>query len=136
MAARLGNVLYWFGLIVAVIAISGAVIGNGVHVYTLLTTHEVVINVAGNNHTLLVPDSIKSKKERDAYVLERIRSEDPGYQWLMIHNNGPGWNEAKNVSSDLEKATVFGGILSILGLVVFVAGWAARYVLRGQTTDD
>ncbi|MCZ6838278.1 MAG: hypothetical protein O7G13_03275, partial [Alphaproteobacteria bacterium] len=40
MAARLGNVLYWLGTIIAVLAIGGAITWNGVTYYELQDAEE------------------------------------------------------------------------------------------------
>jgi len=107
MLTRLGNVLYWLGIMVAVVAILGAVSLNGVACYKL---QEVERSLIPEGFVLegATEDQQRAARRADERLLQ-----------TAINNQ--------------DNALIFGGVAVLIGLAAYGFGWTARYVLRGPS---
>lgn len=118
MAARLGNVFYWFGLIVAVITV---IVSVGWNVTTIFDRTQMTTSVAeftsGHQCKSLVYND-DAPDPYDSFAPANCSSPE-----------GFGWGDW--LGSDLVLSLLVSGVLLVLGLFVFGLGWALRYVLSG-----
>lgn len=154
MAARFGNVLYWLGTIVAVIAISGAVIWNGwtfyewrkarqeqdnfIAAYEELEAQKTCIPSPPPGFKIVTPlkdgerlcdpgESPIPKGDKQIIELKHARALIRTFRARLKH----GSDVLDPAKSKQELSLFLGGILAAVGLVAYGLGWAARYVLRG-----
>ena len=144
MAARLGNVLYWFGLMVAVIAISGAVIWNGWTFYERREAQKdrdltIKIEKRGSFDLWLEAESRGILPPEQQAILDEARQRKligpwNRYQTEAISN---AWERRlRSVEQEQNGSLIMGGFLAVGGVVAFGFGWAARYILRKPVTHD
>ena len=107
MLARLGNVLYWYGIIVAVLIIVGAVIWNGVTYYERQGVEE---RLAASTEDFFG----RTEDQRRAINQARERLLD-------------------KATENQRTSLILGGVAVLFGLGAYGVGWAARYVLRGPS---
>ena len=126
MAARFGNLLYWLGTIVAVLAIGSAIIGNGVVFYEVRQLRIEVEQICGE--TVGEAECFDKLAEE-----ENKRTAESGgidIRGLFVSVDPFGVN-ATNTRQ--KNSLIFGGVMILIGLIAFGIGWAARYVLRGPS---
>lgn len=151
MTARLGNVLYWLGTIIAVLAIGGAVVWNGWTFYEVrygdsrifatelaglepwerVQLWDRVVEARKSGYTdAEIADSLSKKENFDVKG-----ARDSGYSDVEIIDELTGAEFRRKIAANEERQEIalFVGVVLVLGgIVAFGIGWAARYILRGS----
>jgi len=158
MLTRLGNVLYWYGIMVAVLTIVGAVVWNGV---TVVEAQQVQKGLETRNAAFKTAKStLEGRLERleaaAALGLLEEGEEEELRQYSLAERAQAELNRTKRTGDKYSiaqhqalvnangrllavakerRATslLFGGVLVLFGLGAYGVGWAARYILRAPS---
>ena len=155
MAARLGNILYWLGTIIAVVAIGGAIIWNGVTESENFQAEknldarnvelaQVVSKLAGRveqleaRHLLGILSSEEVREREQTRPAERFNARlnmerRLGDEFNFLQHRRRIENGRAQLAVAREKretALIIGGFLVLFSLFTYGVGWVARYFLR------
>jgi len=158
MLTRLGNVLYWLGTIVAVLAIGGSLIWNGVAYFERQDAEERLAVLEASRPPPLAGTSTMTEitpfddelKKRGIFPTDEIESpfaaelrrrgllDAPAAKspfaaepWLKYQRAER--LEIADTVQDQRNSMLFGGIAFLIGLGAYGVGWTARYILRGPS---
>ena len=145
MTARLRNVLHWLGTIIAVLAIGGAIIWNGLVFLTHQEAREALDILRAEKPDQYILETVTRVVETmlddgtpradiDAYIAKA------GYNVAEVRHANE-WKRRYNalvfhvddLEDKQESSLILGGVAVLFGLVAYGVGWMARYVLRGPS---